>query len=122
MTRNPLPNRRNSITFETSWQDHKIIVTIGQYSDPEKPWLPAAPGEVFADLTKDGSLASILDDASCALSIALQYGAPPEVLARAMGQIPCMEWDTETQAMVEVMRPASPLGAIAEAILQEVRE
>ena len=118
MTRKDLPNRRQCVTFETSWQDHRIIVTVGKYADPKKPWVPARPGDVFTDLTKDGALAAILDDAARAISIAMQYGAPPEVLAKAMGQVPVMEWDKEAEAMVEVLRPASPIGAVVNAIME----
>jgi hypothetical protein len=120
MNRETLPTRRQCVTFLTDWQGHRITVTIGKYADPEKPWLPDAPGDVFADLTKDGPLAAILDDAACAISIALQYGAPPDVLAKSMGQVPVSEWDAATQAMIEVLRPASPIGAIVNAIVQEV--
>lgn len=119
MTRDPLPNRRPCVTFETAWQGHRIIVTVGRYPDEAAPWLMAEPGDVFTDLTKDGELAAILDDAARAISIALQYGAPPDVLANAMGKLPVPEWDPATEAMVEVLRPASPLGAVVEAIMGE---
>lgn len=120
MNRDTLPDRRQCVTFETSWQGHRIILTIGQYPDEDKPWLPGTPGDVFVDLTKDGPLAAILDDCARAISIALQYGAPPDVMAKAMGKVPAMQWDTETEAMVEVLQPASPVGAILEA-LREVK-
>ena len=121
MTRKDLPNRRPCVTFETAWQGHRIIVTVGRYPDKAVPTLMAEPGDVFTDLTKDGELAAILDDAARAISIAMQYGAPPEVLSNAMGRVPVMEWDTATEAMVEVLRPASPLGAVVEAIMQEAK-
>lgn len=121
MTRKDLPNRRQCVTFETEWQGHRIIVTVGKYADKERPWMPAKPGDVFTDLTKDGDLAAILDDAARAISIAMQFGVPPETLSNAMGKVPVMEWDTETEAMVEVLRPASPVGAVVEAIMQEAK-
>ena len=61
----------------------------------------ACPGEIFVSTGRSGSeLDALLNDAAVLASIAMQYGAPLENLARAMGRL----GDKRT--------PASPLGAI----------
>lgn len=110
--RNLLPHRRPSVTIQTEWQGHQITVTAGYYPSGEI-------GEVFADVQK-GALRAVLADACTIASIALQHGVKPEELNKSMGRIPVMEWDAATQQMVESERPASPIGAVLEALLQEV--
>ncbi len=104
MIRRDLPSRRHSVTYATEWDGHQITVTVGYYLD-------GAPGEVFADVAK-GALRATLSDACTVISIALQHGISPDDLAKSIGKVPVMEWDAATQAMAEVERPASPIGAV----------
>jgi len=106
MTRNHLPQRRPSLTHATTWDGHEITVTIGLYLD-------GTPGEVFADVAK-GALRATLADACTVISIALQHGISPGDLAKSIGKVPVMEWTDG--AMVEVERPASPIGAVLDVL------
>ena len=83
MSREPLPTRRRSETFSVSSSAGiKYTVTAGFYDD-------GRPGEVFIDGLKAGSDAQInARDAAVVLSIALQYGAPIEVLRHAISRAP----------------------------------
>lgn len=99
----PLPNRRPSITAETTWtaQDgsaHPFTVTIGLD-------LEGRPREVFANHAK-GAMAATLADACVLISIALQHGITPQALGKSLGRVPLWEADA----------PASPLGTIIEEI------
>ena len=77
-----------------------FTVGLGYYPD-------ARPGELFVSTSRSGSeLDGLLNDAAVLASIALQYGAPLETLARAMGRL----GDKRT--------PASPLGAILDMAAQ----
>lgn len=109
MTRSTLPQRRSNITRAVEWNGHAFTVTIGL--DPDT-WQPA---EVFADTAKGGDMAAALADACVILSIALQYGIAPADLAKSLGRVPVL-WAGEG-----VDGPASPVGAIVEAIQAEVR-
>ena len=108
MSRTVLPQRRSNITRAVEWNGHAFTVTIGL--DPAT-WQPA---EVFADTAKGGDMAAALADACVILSIALQHGIAPADLAKSLGRVPAWPGNGETQ-------PASPVGAIVEAILAEVR-
>lgn len=80
MTRERLPNRREADTFEfvhvwPNGRSHDFIATVGLYPD-------GRPGEVFLATGKSGEQFDIsLKDSAIALSLALQYGCPLEVLA-----------------------------------------
>lgn len=114
MTRQPLPNARPSVTVTVHWNGHAFPVTIGF------TWPDMRPAEVFADVAKGGDLQWSTADACVLISVALQHGIAPADLAKSLGRVPVWEWDEEAEAMVEVLRPASPLGAILEAIQAEV--
>lgn len=107
--RTPLPQRRSNITRAVEWNNHAFTVTIGL--DPAT-WQPA---EVFADTSKGGDMAAALADACVVISLALQHGITPADLGKSLGRVPVL-WGEEGQDA-----PASPIGAIVEAIQGEVR-
>jgi len=67
-----LPDDRQALTHKFSVQGHEGYITVGLYPD-------GRPGEVFINVSKEGSTTSGLLDAFATMtSIALQYGAPLE--------------------------------------------
>jgi ribonucleoside-diphosphate reductase alpha chain len=73
--RRRLPDERKAITHKFSIAGHEGYITVGMYEDGK-------PGEIFIVMSKEGSTISGLMDAfATAVSIALQYGVPFEVLA-----------------------------------------
>lgn len=94
MARRRLPARRPQTVLEVEHAGSVFTVGLGYYPD-------ACPGEVFVSTSRSGSeLDALLNDAAVLASIAMQYGAPLETLARAMGRLGGQR------------TPASPLGAI----------
>jgi len=74
--RRKLPDERRSITHKFDIQGHEGYITVGMY--PE-----GSPGEIFLVMSKEGSTISGLMDAfATAVSLALQYGVPLEVLVK----------------------------------------
>ncbi len=72
--RRRLPEERQSITHKFVIGDHEGYVTVGLYPDGK-------PGEVFLVMAKEGTVVSGLSDCfATAISLALQYGVPLEVL------------------------------------------
>jgi ribonucleoside-diphosphate reductase alpha chain len=72
--RHPLPDERQSITHKFSVGGHKGYVTVGMYED-------GTPGELFLVMSKEGStISGMMDGFATAISMALQYGVPLEVL------------------------------------------
>ncbi|MEO1618809.1 MAG: vitamin B12-dependent ribonucleotide reductase [Planctomycetota bacterium] len=72
--RERLPDTRSSITHKFTIAGHEGYLCVGQYPD-------GRPGEVFITMAKEGStVGGIMDSFGTALSIALQYGVPLEVL------------------------------------------
>ncbi len=70
-----LPVERKAITHKFNIAGHEGYITVGMYDD-------GAPGEIFINMSKEGSTVSGLMDAFArAISYALQYGVPLEVLA-----------------------------------------
>jgi ribonucleoside-diphosphate reductase alpha chain len=70
-----LPVERRAITHKFNIAGHEGYITVGMYDD-------GAPGEIFINMSKEGSTVSGLMDAFArAISYALQYGVPVEVLA-----------------------------------------
>ncbi|MDY7103182.1 MAG: vitamin B12-dependent ribonucleotide reductase [Actinomycetota bacterium] len=68
--RKKLPRSRNSRTFDFRVADCKGFVTVGEYED-------GRPGEVFVNVSKQGStLSGIMDAFAISLSYGLQYGVP----------------------------------------------
>lgn len=77
-TRQNLPARRASETLEFEADGLRYIATIGRYDD-------GRPGEIFVNAARlDTGVDVAISDAAVAVSIALQYGVPVDVLAHAM--------------------------------------
>jgi ribonucleoside-diphosphate reductase alpha chain len=69
-----LPVERQAITHKFNIAGHEGYITVGMYDD-------GTPGEIFINMSKEGSAVSGLMDAFArAISYALQYGVPLEVL------------------------------------------
>jgi hypothetical protein len=105
--RKTLPNRRPNLTRAVQWDGHDFTVTIG--IDPAT----GAPAEVFADTRKGGQMQATLADACVMISLALQHGIAPADLAKSLGRVPVL-WGPEGRDA-----PASPVGAVVEALLGE---
>jgi hypothetical protein len=105
VTREILPDRRPSVTVTVEWNGHSFPVTIG--FDPAT----GRPCEVFADVSKGDDVQRVASDACVWASLGLQWGMTPADLAKSLGRVP--SWQGEV--------PASPLGAVVEAIMQEAK-
>src|SRR5258707_3951459 len=76
--RRRLPNRRASITFTFEVGGLTYTATVSRYSDGEI-------GELFINNHRSNSSADTnARDAAIAFSIAVQHGADPEVIRRAL--------------------------------------
>jgi hypothetical protein len=95
------------MTIPAMWNCQRFTVTVGFHPDTGEPL------EVFAGEAKGAMLAQIAD-ACVALSIAMQHGATPAELRRSMGRVP--DWVLRDGDMVQAETPASPVGAILDAI------
>ncbi len=72
--RRKLPDERQSITHKFDIAGHEGYITVGLFED-------ATPGEIFLVMAKEGSTISGFADAFAqAISYALQYGVPLQVL------------------------------------------
>jgi ribonucleoside-diphosphate reductase alpha chain len=72
--RRKLPDERRAITHKFDIAGHEGYITVGLYED-------GAPGEIFLVMAKEGSTISGFADAFAqAVSYALQYGVPLQVL------------------------------------------
>jgi len=72
--RRRLPDERRAITHKFSIAGHDGYVTVGMYEDNQ-------PGEIFLVMAKEGSVVSgLMDCFATAVSMALQYGVPLQVL------------------------------------------
>jgi ribonucleoside-diphosphate reductase alpha chain len=71
--RRRLPDERRSLTHHFSVGGQEGYVTIGLYED-------GLPGEMFIRMAKEGSTVSGLNSFATAVSLALQYGVPLQVL------------------------------------------
>jgi ribonucleoside-diphosphate reductase alpha chain len=72
--RRKLPDERQSLTHKFDIAGHEGYITVGLYED-------GAPGEIFLVMAKEGSTISGFADAFAqAVSYALQYGVPLQVL------------------------------------------
>jgi hypothetical protein len=80
MSRHRLPNRRRSLTETIETLDgQQITATISP--DP----LSGLPAEVFLSGAKEGTdMATILDDASVVISLALQHGITAHALLHSV--------------------------------------
>ncbi|MBI5609556.1 MAG: vitamin B12-dependent ribonucleotide reductase [Deltaproteobacteria bacterium] len=73
--RKKLSDERQALTHKFSIAGHEGYITVGMYED-------GSPGEVFITMAKEGStLSGLLDAFATAISLALQYGVPLQVLA-----------------------------------------
>jgi len=69
-----LPDTRQSLTHKFTIAGHEGYLCVGLYPD-------GRPGEIFITMAKEGStIGGIMDSFGTALSIALQYGVPLDVL------------------------------------------
>jgi hypothetical protein len=76
--RHRLPDRRPSETFDIEVRGLRFTATISRFPD-------GSIGEVFLVNHKCGSMAGIIaSDAAVVCSIALQYGAPLDVIRKAL--------------------------------------
>ncbi|MCB0308478.1 MAG: vitamin B12-dependent ribonucleotide reductase [Bdellovibrionales bacterium] len=72
--RRRLPDERTAITHKFSIAGHEGYITVGLYEDGK-------PGEIFLVMSKEGTVVSgLMDSYATAISMALQYGVPLEVL------------------------------------------
>jgi ribonucleoside-diphosphate reductase alpha chain len=72
--RERLEDTRQSVTHKFSIAGHEGYLCVGLYPD-------GRPGEIFITMAKEGStIGGIMDSFGTALSLALQYGVPLEVL------------------------------------------
>lgn len=74
LARKRLPDERRSITHKFDISGHQGYLTAGIYDD-------GRVGEIFIRMAKEGSVVSgLMDSFATAISLALQYGVPLEVL------------------------------------------
>jgi ribonucleoside-diphosphate reductase alpha chain len=74
LARRRLPDERKSITHKFDISGHEGYLTAGIYND-------GTMGEIFIRMAKEGSVVSgLMDSFATAISLALQYGVPLEVL------------------------------------------
>ncbi|WP_146579025.1 LAGLIDADG family homing endonuclease [Neorhodopirellula pilleata] len=72
--RERLPDTRQSLTHKFTIAGHEGYLCVGLYPD-------GRPGEIFITMAKEGStIGGIMDSFGTALSIALQYGVPLDVI------------------------------------------
>ncbi len=72
--RRHLPDERRSITHKFRVGDQEGYVTVGLYEE-------GAPGEIFVNISKEGStIRGLMDSVAMLTSVALQYGVPLENL------------------------------------------
>ncbi len=80
--RQKLPGRRGSDTIEF---EHAVGVASLKFVGTVSCFDTGGPAEVFLNCRKSDSLADTLArDGAVAVSLALQYGCPPETLLHAM--------------------------------------
>lgn len=73
-TRRVMPDTRMSITHQFEIAGHEGYITAGLYPDGQ-------PGEVFVQMSKEGStIGGLMDTVATLTSMALQYGVPLEKL------------------------------------------
>ena len=72
--RRRLSDERPSITHKFDIAGHEGYITVGKYEDCQ-------PGEIFIRMSKEGStISGLMDSFATAISMALQYGVPLQVL------------------------------------------
>ena len=99
-TRRRLPNRRAAETFEIEVGGLRYTATVGRFAD-------GTIGEVFLNNHKSNSAADVnARDAAIAFSFAIQHGADPEAIRKALSR------DSNGNA-------SGPLGAALDGITEE---
>jgi hypothetical protein len=99
MTRERLPSRRSALTFDFEHAGLKYVATVGRFAD-------GRVAEVFIQNHKSNSGADVnARDAAITFSFAVQHGADPEAIRRALCR--------DSQG-----RPSGPLGAALDAIAE----
>lgn len=78
MTRETLPARREHELIKFTFRGRTYFAGVGRFTDGRPAELFIDPRKAWADATADAR------DAAVAASIALQYGAPVEVLRDAL--------------------------------------
>jgi hypothetical protein len=79
-TRRRLPNRRAAETFEIEVGGLRYTATVGRFAD-------GTIGEVFLNNHKSNSAADVnARDAAIAFSFAIQHGADPEAIRKALSR------------------------------------
>jgi ribonucleoside-diphosphate reductase alpha chain len=74
LARHRMPDERRSYTHKFDISGHQGYITAGMYND-------GSLGEIFIRMAKEGSVVSgLMDSFATAISLALQYGVPLEVL------------------------------------------
>ncbi len=72
--RRHLPDERRALTHHFSIAGQEGYLTVGVYED-------GLPGEIFITMAKQGStISGLMDSFATAVSLALQYGVPLDVL------------------------------------------
>jgi len=76
--RERLPDERQSVTHKFEVGGQEGYLTVGLYED-------GRPGELFVNISKEGStLSGLVDGVALLTSLALQYGVPLEAIARKL--------------------------------------
>ena len=97
-----LPNRRESTTFELEVAGLRYTCTVGRFPDGRL-------AEIFLSNHKSNSQAdTAARDSAIVCSVALQHGADPEVIRRALCR--------DSQG-----RPSGPLGAALDRLSEDPR-
>lgn len=80
-TRQPLPNRRPSETFEFDHEGMRYVASVGRFDD-------GTLAELFLNAGKVGSAAgTVAHDAAVTFSIARQYNVPMGILRDALAKL-----------------------------------
>ena len=78
--REKLPNRRSSLLFDLESMNMPFTASVSHYPD-------GRIAELFIDNHKAGSaIGTLVRDAAIIFSFAVQHGADPEAIARALGR------------------------------------
>lgn len=103
MSREPLPPRRASETFELSFGGLAVpyTITTGFYDD-------GRIGDIFINGGKSGeAVEAIARDSAVVISMALQHGVPIETIAHAITRNARNEPQTIVGAIIDVLTRAS---------------
>lgn len=108
-----LPFRRNVETVDVDYHGTTLTISVGRYATD------GSPGEVWATTGLGGDMQHVLDDACVAISLMLQHGIAPRVIAKSLGRVPAHV--IVDGAMVLRDGPASVFGVVVD-LLCEVAE